>query len=82
MRFESFLNLSPHFTPDLYCGGGSGRVYCVPLFRAPRRVVEHACGRSLERFGNAKAKIVTAASIRRIHESPIRRTQGLRVALK
>jgi len=35
---------SPHFSPDFYCGPGSGHVYGVALRRAPRRTVEYACG--------------------------------------
>jgi len=36
--------LNPHFSPALYCGGGSGHVYCVALGLAPRRTVEYASG--------------------------------------
>jgi hypothetical protein len=35
---------SPHFSPDFYCGGGYGHVYCVALLRAPRHTVEYVCG--------------------------------------
>jgi len=37
---------------------------------------------SLERFGDAKAKVVASASIRRIHISSIRRSQGFLIAFK
>ena len=39
--------ISPHFSPDFYCGGGSGHVYCVALPRAPRRTVENGRACSL-----------------------------------
>ena len=45
--------LSPHFSPDFYCGGGSGHGYCVALRRAPRRTVEYACG-ALGRAGRMR----------------------------
>jgi len=47
--------VSPHFSPAFYCGGGSGRVYCVALGRAPRRTVEYACGA----FGRAPSTAAT-----------------------
>ena len=33
-----------YFSPDFYCGGGSGHVYGVALGRAPRHNVKYACG--------------------------------------
>ena len=36
--------LSLHFSPVFYCGGGSGHVYCVALGRAPRHTVVYVCG--------------------------------------
>jgi len=36
--------INPHYSWSFYCGGGSGRVCCVALLRAPRRTVEYACG--------------------------------------
>jgi len=40
----SSLHLSPHFSPSIYCGGGSGRVYSVAPPWAPRHTVKYACG--------------------------------------
>jgi len=53
---------SPHFSPALYCGGGSGHVYYVALGRAPRRTVEYACG-ALGRASCIHARLRRLATI-------------------
>jgi len=60
---------------------GSCISWAMEAFEKGALTLEDTDGIEL-RFGNAEAKVVTAAGIRRIHEGPIRRTQALRVALE